>query len=94
MSQYFEEIMSKHQCGFWKGHSAQHALISLLEKWRNNVDQRRMFGALSYRPFKGFGCLPHDIFIANLYAYGFDIKGLLYLQLFKKPYKRIKTDNA
>ena len=27
-------------------HSAQHALISLLEKWRYNFDQGRMFGAL------------------------------------------------
>ena len=46
MSQFFEGILSKYQCGFRKGHSAQHALISLLEKWRYNVDQGRMFGAL------------------------------------------------
>ena len=42
MSQFFEGIISKYQCGFRKGHSAQHALISLLEKWRYNVDQWRL----------------------------------------------------
>ena len=31
MSQFLEGIMSKYQCGFRKGHGAQHALISLLE---------------------------------------------------------------
>ena len=32
MSHFFEGIISKYQCGFRKGNSAQHALISLLEK--------------------------------------------------------------
>ena len=32
ISEYFENILSKYQCGFRKGHSAQHCLIALLEK--------------------------------------------------------------
>ena len=75
MSQYFDGIMPKHKCGFRKGHSAQHDLISLLEKWSNNVNQGRTFGALlTY--LKAFDCLPQDIIIAKLNAYGFDIKAL------------------
>ena len=46
VSEFFEGIISKHQCAFRKGHSAQRALISLLEKWRYNVDQGRMLAAL------------------------------------------------
>ena len=76
MSQYFEGIISKYQCGFRKEHSAYHALISLLEKWCNNVDQGRMFRALLTGLSKAFDCLPHDINIAKLYAYGFDMKAL------------------
>ena len=38
--------MFKHQCGFRKGHSGRHALISLLEKWRKNVDKGHTFGAI------------------------------------------------
>ena len=48
ISQFFEGMISKYQCGFRKRHAlisllAQHALISLLEKWRCNVDQGRVF---------------------------------------------------
>ena len=74
MSQYFEEIISKYQCGFRKG--TKHVLISLLEKWRNNADQGRMFGALLTKISKTFDGLLHDIIIAKLYAYGFDMRAL------------------
>ena len=40
---------------------------SLLEKWRNNEDQGRKFGALLTDLSKAFDCLLHDIFIAKLY---------------------------
>ena len=76
MSQYFEGIMSKFQCGFRKGHFAQNALTSLFEKWRKNAEQGRMFGALLTDLSKAFDCLPHDIIIAKLYAYGFNMKAL------------------
>ena len=68
MPQYFEGIMSKHQCGFRKGHRAQHASISLLEKWRTNVDQGPMSGAL-FTDLKVFDFLSHDIIIAKLKLY-------------------------
>ena len=55
---------------FRQGHSTQYALISPLEKWHNNVDQGSMFGALLTDLLKSFDCLPHDIFIAKLYACG------------------------
>ena len=79
ISQFLEGIISKYQCSFRKGHSAQHALISLLEKWRYNFDQRRMFGALLIVLSKAFDCLPHDIIIAKLNAYGFDMKALNFI---------------
>ena len=79
MSQFFEGMISKYQCSFRKGHSAQHALISLLEMWRYNFDQRRMFGALLIVLSRAFDCLPHDIIIAKLNAYGFDMKALNFI---------------
>ena len=95
MSQFFEGIISKYQCGFRKGHSAQHALISLLEKWRYNVDQGRMFGALLTDLSKAFDCLPHDIIIAKLNAYGFDMKALNFIYDYLRNRKqRTKIDNA
>ena len=42
ISQFFEGILSKYQCSFRKGHSAQHYLIGLLEKWHKKVGQRHI----------------------------------------------------
>ena len=63
MSQYFERIISKYQCGFRKEYYTQHALILLLEKWRCNVDQGCMFGALFTDLSKASDCLPLNIII-------------------------------
>ena len=79
ISQFFEEIISKYQCSFWKGHSSQHALISLLEKWCYKADQGRMFGALLTDLSKAFDCLRHNIIIAKLNAYGFEMKTLNFI---------------
>ena len=46
MSQFFENIFSKYQCGFQKGFSTQQCLLAMLEKWKRSVDNRKMFGAL------------------------------------------------
>ena len=46
IAKFFDKIPSKHQCGFRKGHNAQHSLIVPLEKWKESVDQGHVFGAL------------------------------------------------
>ena len=76
ISEYFENILSKYQCGFRKGHSAQHCLIALLEKWRESIDRGHEFGILLTDLSKAFDCLPQDLFVAKLAAYGFDSKAL------------------
>ena len=48
----------------------QHPLILLLDKWRYNVDQGRMFGALLTDISEVFDCLPHGIIIAKLNTFG------------------------
>ena len=95
MSQYFKGIISEYQCGFRKGHSAQYALISVLEKWRYNVDQGCMFGALLTDLSKAFGYLPHDIIITKLNANGFDMKAQNFIYDYLRNRKqRTNIDNA
>ena len=62
-------------CGFRKGHSTQHYLIVLLDKWKQTVDQGHVFGALLTNLSKAFDCLPHNL-IAKLNADGFDNEGV------------------
>ena len=74
IAQVFDKILSKHQCSFRKSHSAQHSLIVLLEKWKESVDQGHVFGAFLTDLSKACDCLPHNLLIAKLNAYGFDNK--------------------
>ena len=73
---YFEHIFSRYQCGFRKGYSAQHCLLAMIEKWEKTVDNKGVFGALLTDLSKAFDCIPHDLIIAKLEAYGFHIDAL------------------
>ena len=76
MSEYFESILSKYQCGFRKGFSPQHCLLAMLEKWKLAVDNKRTFGALLTDLSKAFDYLPHDLLVAKLNSYGFSLPAL------------------
>ena len=67
LSIYFEEILSKFQCGFRKGFSTQHLLL-ILEKWKPAIDNNKDFRALLTDLSKAFDCISHDLLIAKLNA--------------------------
>ena len=39
ISGYMEKTLSPFLCGYRKGYSAQHALLSMLKKWRISLDK-------------------------------------------------------
>ena len=61
ISKYFEQFLSKYQCGFRKGFSAQHSLLSILEKWKSAVDDKKYL-ELSSRIFQRHLTVSHMIF--------------------------------
>ena len=76
ISEFFENIFSKIQYGFRKGHSTQQCLLAMLEKWKRSVDSGKAFGALLTDLSKAFDCLDHELLIAKLNAYGFSLPAL------------------
>ena len=70
--EYLNKILSKWQCGFRRGYSAQHCLLVMVEKWRQCLENGGVSGALLTDLSKTFNCILHDLLIAKLAAYGFD----------------------
>ena len=71
MYSYFNQILSKHQCGFRQGHSTQHSLLLMVEKLKKSLDNSGVGGMLLTDLSKAFDCLRHDLLIAKLAAYSF-----------------------
>ena len=76
MSTFFEDILSKYQCGFRKERSAQRCFLALIGKWTQSVDHGKALGVLLTNLSKAFDCPPHSLFIAKFKAYGFDNNSL------------------
>ena len=92
---YFEHIFSRYQCGFRKGYSAQQCLLAMIEKWKKTVDNGGVFGALLTDLSKAFDCIPHDLIIAKLEAYGFHIDALKLIHDYLSNRKqRVKVNDA
>ena len=94
ISEYFEPILSKFQCGFRKGFSAQHCLLAMLEKWKSAVDNKRNFSALLTDLSKAFDCLPYDLLLAKLNAYGFSLPPLRLVQSYLSNRKQRTKINS
>ena len=76
LSVFFDKILLKYQCGFRKGFNVQHYLISLLEKWRQSLDQGLVFRALLTDLSKAFNCLSNEVLVGKLIIYGVEISSV------------------
>ena len=94
MSEFFEPILSKYQCGFRKGFSTEHCLLAMLEKWKSAVDNKKTFGALLTDLSKAFDCLSHDLLIAKLNTYGFGLSALRLVQSYLTKRKQKTKINS
>ena len=63
-------------CGFREGYSTQHALLRLVEDLKASLDEKLIAGTVMMDLSKAFDCLPHDLLIAKLHAYGFNDNAL------------------
>ena len=74
-----ETFLNKLLFGFRKAHSTQHALFRLLQKWQKELGSSGIVGTILMDLSKAYDCLPHDLIIAKLEAYGLDTNSLRFL---------------
>ena len=92
---YFDRLISKFQCGFWKGFNAEHCLLAMIEKWRKTLDKGGETGAVLTNLRKAFDCIDHNLLIAKLDAYEFEKQSIDFLHSYlTKRTQRTKVDSA
>ena len=95
INEYFQPFFSKLQCGFRKGHSAQHCLLVLIEKCRKVLDKRDFAGLLLTDLSMAFDCIGHELLITKLHAYGSNIKSFEFIHSYLyDQIQRVKVNSS
>ena len=71
-----------------ENYSANHVLIRLIENCNKNLDEKFLVGTVLMDLSKAFDCIPHDLLIARLHAYGFSRKTVTFIYLYLKRRKQ------
>ena len=69
-------------------------MIRLIEDWRSHLDNDLLVGAILMDLSKAFDCIPLDLLIAKLQAYGFDEDALVPTDsYFKRQKQCVRINN-
>ena len=83
-----QTFLSNFVSAYRKHYSANHALISLIENLKKNLDNNRMVRVVFMDLSKAFDSIPHDLLIAKMEAYGFCEDFLTFLNSYLKRQKQ------
>ena len=76
LSDHFDNIFNEYVCAFRRNHGCQTILLKLIEDWKEALDKRHYVAAVLMDLSKAFDCLPHDILLSKLVAYGMSPKSI------------------
>ena len=95
MSSYVDWFLTTFMCGYRKGFSTQQALLPLIKRWENTLDQSGYGGAILMDLSKAFDTINHDLLIAKLGAYGFDTASLKLIRSYlTNSFERTKLNTS
>ena len=92
---FVNKFLSIFISAYRKNYSSNHVLIRLIENWKQSLDNRKVVGAVLMDLSKAFDCIPHDLLIAKMHAYGFSIDSLkIFYSYLKGRKQNVKINNT
>jgi retron-type reverse transcriptase len=70
LTTYFNNHFNPFLSAFRKGYGCQTALLKIIEDWKKSLDENKFVAAILMDLSKAFDCLPHDLILLKLKAYG------------------------
>ena len=74
--------------GYRKDFSTQHALLSLIGKWKKLLDNKGFGEAILTDLSKAFNTINHDLLIAKSHVYGFSKESLKLIKYLANRWQR------
>ena len=85
---HVNHILSDFVSAYRSKYSSDYMILRLIEEWKEKLDKGFFAGAVLMDLFKAFDCMPYDLLIAKLNAYGFDRKSLVFFYSYLKRRKQ------
>ena len=80
LSVYFNDILSDFISAYCKNYSCESTLLRLTDDWRTGVDKKELVALISLNLSKAFDCVPQELLLAKLKAYGVAEHGVALLR--------------
>ena len=95
LTPFVNTSLSEFISAYRKTYSTNHVLMRLIENWRKSLDQNRFVGEVLVDFSKAFDCIPHDLLIAKMHAYGFSSQRLTFFYSYlKRRTQSVKINNT
>jgi len=95
LSAYAENILSDFIAAYRKTYSSNHVLLRLIENWKKSLDNKNFVGTVLMDLSKAFDCIPHDLLVAKLHAYGLSENAVTFIYSYLKRRKQsVKINNT
>ena len=95
ISPFVEKTLSVFIAAYRKAYGTQHVLVRMLEDWKTKLDNDFTVGAILMDLSKAFDCIPHDLLIAKLHAYGFNENSLVFIYSYlKRRRQSVRINNV
>ena len=92
---FIRSNLSNRLCGFREGYRTQHALLRLVQTCKKCFDSDSMIEMVLTELSKAYDCLPYDLLVAKLLAYGFGLSSLIMIYNYLTSRKqRVKVNPA